>query len=169
MDLTHLFPQEGEILRRSALTLIAKAIPRQVQTYMANPSNENTSPEKIAAAIIERAAQPVLRKKADLLNKLNNLPMTSEQRAAFSHWIRSSDITDPEELQLTFDNAQIQAAALQTMSKQILRSLRKKPSALWPKRHSSPTNVLTPMPKAKIIVPNKSLPPRIAPPSWPIP
>lgn len=117
MDLTHLFPQEGEILRRSALTLIAKAIPRQVQTYMATPSNENTSPEKIAADIIERAAQPVLQKKADLLNKLNNLPMTSEQRAAFSHWIRSSDITDPEELQLTFDNAQIQAAALQTIAK----------------------------------------------------
>ena len=114
--LTQLFPPAGEILRGSVLERLKNTVFDQLQSYMKTPSPDNNSPEKIAAYVIERAAVPLLQQKAVLLRKLEEFPLNPAQKEAFSYWIRSSLVKKPEELQLAFDNSQIQAAALRTIA-----------------------------------------------------
>ena len=119
LNLGGVFPAGEPVLRGNILQKLNDKIHDRVQRFLQSPPSQASTVERFILPAIRDAATPLLTRKAELLRELDSLtlppdgqPLTPEQKAGLSYWIRSSQVGTVEELRMVFQSACTQADAL---------------------------------------------------------
>ncbi len=113
------FPATGDVLPPNGTIfrdVMSRRLPEEIDRQLQNPSFSMKSPEDVVEAAIREVFKETIRRKAAILDKLATLDMNDAQRAAFRTWIVSSKVKTPEELEMIFDNAKLQAAMFEKIA-----------------------------------------------------
>lgn len=110
------FTEGEDILRGAILDRMKSDIGKAFNAYFAAPSDSQPTAQDIVDGVINKVAAPLLTTKAALLSTLEELPLSTTQKAAFSSWVRSSRVSTPDELRLAVNNATILSTALSTIA-----------------------------------------------------